>query len=434
MKDSIKAFLCEFIDKPIVFRDQVRFLRGTKKTLIVNLETRYNLFLANEVLYIFEQAEKDGLTYSELINAVHEDDQDYICEVISQLFDHFFVEGSMPPFSSKYVEITLDITGECNLHCRHCCVSAGDQIKGEDLSTERLKSIIDRIIEFNPKGLSISGGEPLVRSDFTEIITYIHERYSGKMELMTNGTLITQKMAKFIGEMFDSVSVSIDGVDEESCSIIRGKGTFKACMDGLNLLQKETQCKLSLSMVVCRENEEYVRDFYSMCKKLGVIPLVRALSPSERLSQNSDTIHLPEPETPLSGEMLTAYIQECRKNMWNKKPPETFSCQAARRQFEIDYRGNIYPCPALMDDDFLLGNIFSIQNFSDYILGEEYKNSLGYRNLQKYLPFELDRCKECNKNLLCGTCVAMIRDDLKQGTYYDHCEENKHIFDLFWEE
>gem|GEM_PF-195919 len=434
MNNKLLSSISDYLDKPIQFRDQVRFLRGDKKTLIVNLETRYNLFLSNEILDIFRQAEKEHYTYSDLINSIHEDDQDYICKVISHMADHFLIEGSMPLFTSKMVEITLDITGQCNLRCKHCCVSAGDCIKGKDLTTEQLKSIIDKIVAFNPKCISISGGEPLMRADFVDIISYTRKKYSGEMELLTNGTLITHEMARFIGKMFDTVSVSVDGIDEESCAIIRGEGVFKACMEGLDLLKEKTKCKLSLSMVVCKENEPFVRDFHNMCRNLGVIPLVRTLSPSERLSENAEAIHLPDPEKPLSGEALTEYLHAYKKNKMHKRPLETFSCQAARRQFEIDYVGDIYPCAALMDDEFLMGNIFSIKDFSCYILNREYISSDGYRNFQKYLPYEIERCKDCNKNLLCGTCVAMIRDDLKQGIYYDHCEENNSIFDLHWED
>lgn len=424
----------DFLKQPVKFRDQVRFLAGEKKTLIVNMETRYNLFLSNDVLGFFQSAEHDNDTYRQLIESFHKDDQDYICEVIIQLVDHFMMEGSAPPLSSEIIEISLDITGRCNLHCKHCCVSAGDSVKGADLSTKELKTIIDEITAFNPKSISISGGEPLVRSDFVELITYIRKKYTGEMELLTNGTLITREMARFIGTMFQSVSISTDGIDEESCAIIRGTGAFTSCMKGVQLLKEETSCKLSLSMVVCKENEHHVRAFHAMCRELDASPIVRTLSPSDRLSQNEDAIHFPEPEAPLSGEALAKYLQKYKEKKLHKTPPETFSCQAARRQFQIDYAGNIYPCPALMDDEFLMGNLFKIRSLSDYILNREYLNSEGYRNLQKYMPYNIERCKGCNKNLLCGTCVAMIRDDLKQGTYFDHCEENNAIYSLFWED
>ncbi len=426
--------LGEFADRKIRFRDQVRFLTGERKTLIVNMETRFNMFLSNEVLDIFRGAESEDYTYIQLAEAVHEDDRDYICDVVKELVNHYLVEGSVPPFDSKWVEITLDITGRCNLRCKHCCVSAGESIKGEDLSTEELKSVLDKIIAFDPKKISLSGGEPMIRKDFEEIVTYIHERYSGPLELMTNGTLITRETAQFIGKNFASVSVSLDGVDEATCSIIRGAGTFDACMKGIRILKEETSCELSISMVVCQENEKYVKDFHAMVRELGAHPIARTLSPSERLSRNEDSIHFPIPEKPLSGEALAKYLEEYKERKMHKKPPETFSCQAARRQFEIDYVGDIYPCPALMDDEFLMGNIRRIDDFSRFILEKEYENSDGYKNFRKYLPYEIERCKDCNKNLLCGSCVAMMRDEMKMGTLFDHCEENKCIFDLYWED
>ena len=44
---------------------------------------------------------------------------------------------------------------------------------------------------------------------------------------MTNGTLITPKNVKEIVSQIDSIDISLDGADEESCAVIRGKGVFE---------------------------------------------------------------------------------------------------------------------------------------------------------------------------------------------------------------
>ena len=65
--------------------------------------------------------------------------------------------------------IHWSITGKCNYKCRHCYLSAPDAKYGE-LSHDDIMRIIPQIKECGINVVSLTGGEPLVRSDFFEII------------------------------------------------------------------------------------------------------------------------------------------------------------------------------------------------------------------------------------------------------------------------
>ena len=52
---------------------------------------------------------------------------------------------------------------------------------------------------------------------------------------MTNGTLITPKNVKEIVSQIDSIDISLDGADEESCAVIRGKGVFEKVVSSIKL-------------------------------------------------------------------------------------------------------------------------------------------------------------------------------------------------------
>ena len=112
--------------------------------------------------------------------------------------------------------------------------------------------------------------------------------------------------------------------------------------------------------------------------------------------------------------------------------PQIFACQGAKREYQIGHTGNLYPCAAMMDEEFIMGNLFDIDNLGGYLLLGEYRNSEGYKNFEKYLPYNVLKCKDCNKQLLCFSCTNTVKRNVKDGTLENVCRENQKFFDLYW--
>lgn len=419
----------------IKFSEQVKFQKGKKKTLLVNLENKKNMFVSNEVIGYINEAEKEKLNTEEFLD-VFEDihDQKYMKKVIKYIDECGMWEERKIPFNSKVVNFSLDITNQCNLRCKHCCVSAGENLYGEDLTTEQLKKVLNKIYEYQPRMISISGGEPLVRKDFVEIIEDIKLHYNGPLDLMTNATLIDDKMAKFITQNFISVSISLDGVDDETTSIIRGKGVFAETVHGIKLLKKYGMKNIESSMVVCKENEQYISKFQKLCKDLEVNSKLRILEPGGRIDRFDDEVHYVDSEINPEGKELEIYLKKCLNYGINKLHPDTCACQAARREFLIDFKGDIYPCASLTDAELKMGNILDVEDVTDYFNNQRFHESKGYKEFARYLPYQVEGCKDCNKNLLCFSCVRTVKDRVAAGTLHKDCKFNHKYYDLYWEE
>jgi len=74
-----------------------------------------------------------------------------------------------PPLRNLFLELTL----RCNEHCIHCGSSCGEFSNIAELSLEQYKKILDdvnRNFDISKIKLDITGGEPLLRKDFFEII------------------------------------------------------------------------------------------------------------------------------------------------------------------------------------------------------------------------------------------------------------------------
>ena len=93
-------------------------------------------------------------------------------------------------YDCRYVKMAhWSVTGRCNYRCKHCYMSAPDAKYGE-LSHETCMRVIDELADCGVYRMSITGGEPLVRADFWELVDHMLERGMRIMVIYSNGALV----------------------------------------------------------------------------------------------------------------------------------------------------------------------------------------------------------------------------------------------------
>ena len=135
--------------------------------------------------------------------------------------------------------VDLNITTHCNLRCSYCShfSSKGDVKK--DLPTEEWLLFFKELNENAVLDVCLSGGEPLIREDFKELVDGVVKNRM-RFSMLSNGTLMTDDILEYIKstKRCDSIQVSIDGPGPDTHDIFRGKGTFEKALNGLKLLLK----------------------------------------------------------------------------------------------------------------------------------------------------------------------------------------------------
>ena len=137
----------------------------------------------------------------------------------------------------QFVEV--DITSRCNQKCTYCAHFGSASETGEDLPKDEWLEFFDELGRAAVLSVSVGGGEPFVRSDILEILDGI-ARNRMRFDIGTNGTLITDEIARFLAltKRCNYVQVSIDGSRSEMHDVCRGKGSFERAMEGLDRLRK----------------------------------------------------------------------------------------------------------------------------------------------------------------------------------------------------
>ena len=136
--------------------------------------------------------------------------------------------------------VAWNLTRRCNLECAHCYISAGPRESATaELDTATCLGIVDQLLAVNPAPMLIlSGGEPLLREDLTELARYA----SGKgatVVVGTNGTLLTEaRIAELKAAGVRGVAVSVDSLRPSYHDNFRhGKGSLAGTQAALARLR-----------------------------------------------------------------------------------------------------------------------------------------------------------------------------------------------------
>lgn len=89
--------------------------------------------------------------------------------------------------------IHWSITGKCNYRCKHCYMSAPDAKLGE-LPHETVMDIIEQMADCGIMNVTLTGGEPLVRRDFWDIVDGLLKHGIGITQIYSNGKLVNEKL------------------------------------------------------------------------------------------------------------------------------------------------------------------------------------------------------------------------------------------------
>ncbi len=173
-----------------------------------------------------------------------------------------------PEPSLRYLE--LQITDKCNLKCRHCYIGEkeGDMAKGrgkKELSLDQIKAVLREFEEMQGMRVLISGGEPLIHSQFKEINAVLPGFHIRKV-LITNGLLLTTTILS--GLNVHEIQVSIDGLEYAHDSL-RGKGTFRSAMEGIRKAL-DAGFQVSVSTMVHGKNLGDFDEMEKLFRRLGV--------------------------------------------------------------------------------------------------------------------------------------------------------------------
>ena len=316
-------------------------------------------------------------------------------------------------------------SGNCNMRCRYCFYA--DELDNREIrsygkmSLDTMHTIVDKAMEYGDYECTIAfqGGEPtLAGLDFyRDLVAYVTAHENPKKlkihyALQTNGYLINEEWAEFLGKNHFLVGVSLDGLKEIHDRYrldAAGKGTYQRGISAIRLLEKH-QVEYNILTVVTAATARNGQKIYNYFKKnhFGYQQYIECLDPiGEEPGQHEYSL-TPEKYGEFLKSMFDAWYLDMRSGtyVYNRyfenlmmimagQQPESCNMRGVcGKQWVFEADGSVYPCDFYALDQWRLGNIQE-NSFEEM---DEKRDGLGF------IQWSMRQQEDCQKCRWFGLC------------------------------
>ncbi len=320
------------------------------------------------------------------------------------------------------LRVVLKITKRCNLRCKHCLEY---KFQEKELSLAKAKQMLKKVADAGAVHLSINGGEPLIRDDIGEIISYAKKLGMG-VGITSNGFFVPQKINQL--KDIDVLGLSLDG-PKHIHDYLRGKGQFEQVIKAIKVAKENNIKNIYINTVLTKEicqKLEYIDEMINIAKKnkircnfVTMYGDVREGSVIEKPNENElkgaliKIVKAKRQGEPIIYSQLTydyilnwpdfskeKYYQGEKHNIRNP-----IKCLSGELSIAIEANGDVFPCN-MVKGEMKPINIFKWPgSFSDLM------KELGNRNKCRYCYYGC----YCEGSALFGLKPKIIREYLKKG-------------------
>ena len=377
----------------------------------------------------------------------HDMDRAALSDRENALLDHWLKGGFIRPagpgenllphqeyvlYDTRFKEsVQWSITGRCNYRCRHCFMSAPHAVLGEPSFDECMR-MLDDFARCGIRTINLTGGEPLVRKDFWEIVDRILEKQLRIGVIYSNGKLTDETFFQNLlkRKIRPDIQFSFDGVGWHDW--LRGVDGAEEIVKKALSRCRELGFRTSCSMCLFRENRNTLRESVNLLAELGCGALkVNVTSPQGEWLHEQDHIltqeeayqaymdYLPDyfadgMPVPLMLEGFFVYEKNKRKvgSAFEKNCKEAdfgkcAMCGHVRSTLYVSPQGLVLPCMSLagtpVEDQF--PNM--LETPLEELLNDSSYQKMSDMRVSHYMEHNPE-CRDCEyREACCGGCRAM---------------------------
>lgn len=304
--------------------------------------------------------------------------------------------------------LVLSLTGKCNFACKYCYAADHDESMLSESNAIRAVNIAAQSGEIFV--IQFSGGEPLLNFKCLQaVVNHVKKlKIPAVMQIQTNGSLLTDEIAKYLYQNKVAIGVSLDGrpnINDKLRLTKDGKGATNEILRGIEVL-KRNNIAVGVTCVVTEEN---VSELFGIVEFAYFTGNIRRIGFDLLRGQGRGSSLNPPTEQAMRDAMKSVYkkadqlaqltgykikfSQEERVAILRNNLTHEFGhCYAMNGQAAfIDAKGDIYACSSLVGDkNFYIGNV-------DTGINETLVNKI-----KKQIRTAMIFCKECEDFRFCG--------------------------------
>ncbi len=318
------------------------------------------------------------------------------------------IEAFQTPVSAPY-RMDLALTYRCNINCSHCY---NQRRESAELTTAEWKKIIQTLWDKGIPHIDFTGGEPTLRDDLVDLVTYA-EDLGLITGLLTNGVRLADKayVRRLKQAGLDYVQVTLESHQEEIHNRMVASDSFRLTVQGIRNLIEQGIHVLTNSTIT-QTNSSAIEEIVPFLKKLGVESFAVNSIIKAGKSRHQDPGLSEEELLPIINALQQRAEQEGMKFTWytptqycRLNPVEldlgVKQCTAGKYNLAVEPDGTVIPCQSFFRP---LGNI--LNDPFEKIYQHDFLVSLRRRD------WAMDKCRECEWLPTCGCgCPLQSTED-----------------------
>ncbi len=270
------------------------------------------------------------------------------------------------------MEASIITTYRCPMRCKMCDIWNNP--------TDPAKEITARDLEKMPEVnlTNITGGEPLIREDLSELVEVILKK--SKRACISTSGFYTDRIFK-LSEKFPELGfrVSIEGLSRKNDELRGRDGGFDRGLRTLLGLRQMGRKDVGFGITVSNNNSKDMLWLYELAKQLGLEFATAAFHNSFYFHKDDNVISNQDEVIGDFRELIDRLLKEKKPKSWFRAffnmglinyirgNPRMLPCEAGTENFFIDPYGEVLPCNGMEDRYWFktFGNIRQANCFSD---------------------------------------------------------------------
>ncbi len=241
------------------------------------------------------------------------------------------------PLRSLFWECTL----RCNMHCRHCGSDCRVQPEVKDMPAADFLRAVDSLtphINPNETFIIITGGEALLRDDLEAVGLELYRR-GYPWGVVTNGYLLDRvRLQSLMESGLHSVTVSLDGPEEQHNWLRRHEGSFARATEAVSLLAAQHEVLWDVVTCVNPRNIDRLAELRNLLAGLGVASWrLFSIFPMGRAAGDPD-LQLTDKQL----RRLMDFIEEERRS--DRTMEVSYACEGFLGDYEQRVRDHFFYC------------------------------------------------------------------------------------------
>jgi molybdenum cofactor biosynthesis protein A len=174
-------------------------------------------------------------------------------------------------FGRKHNYLRISLLEKCNLRCTYCMPADGIELspKASLMTAHEIFSIAQTFVENGVDKIRLTGGEPLLRKDFPEIIAQL-STLGVSLSITTNGILIDRHIDVLKQYNIRKINLSLDTLISSKFHSVTLRNQFEKVIDNLHLLlNNDFQVKVNV-VLIKGFNENEITDFIKLTQFLPI--------------------------------------------------------------------------------------------------------------------------------------------------------------------